>query len=158
MREQSVGLNLTANTLTTVYTVPVGYYAKWNLLYVFNGTGSTKTFTAYWHDSSENADIYVEDTLVPASAVNKVKKAVAKKSTPKQSTKKSTSTSTPKTSKLQSSSSSQNNTPELQSESKSSSLNIWPWLLGVAGIATIGYAIYEYRTEIQLFIKKLRRN
>ena len=40
---------------------------------------------------AENADIYVEDTLVPASAVNKVKKAVAKKSTPKQSTKKSTS-------------------------------------------------------------------
>ena len=59
MREQSVGLNLTANTLTTVYTVPVGYYAKWNLMYIFNGTGSTKTFTAYWHDSSANADIYV---------------------------------------------------------------------------------------------------
>ena len=59
MRQQSVGLNLTANTLTTVYTVPVGYYAKWNLMYVFNGSGSTKTFTAYWHDASANADIYV---------------------------------------------------------------------------------------------------
>ena len=59
MREQSVGLNVVANTLTTVYTVPSGYYAKWNLMYVFNGTGSTKTFTAYWHDSSANADIYV---------------------------------------------------------------------------------------------------
>ena len=59
MREQSVGLNVVANTLTTVYTVPSGYYAKWNLMYVFNGTGSTKSFTAYWHDSSANADIYV---------------------------------------------------------------------------------------------------
>lgn len=59
MREQSVGLNLVADTLTTVYTVPTGYYAKWNLMYVFNGTGSTKTFTAYWHDASANIDIYV---------------------------------------------------------------------------------------------------
>jgi hypothetical protein len=59
MRQQSVGLNLTANTLTTVYTVPVGYFAKWNLMYVFNGSGSTKTFTAYWHDASANTDIYV---------------------------------------------------------------------------------------------------
>ena len=91
-------------------------------------------------------------------APTKLSGASLKTSAEKQSTKKSTSASTPKTSKLQSSSSSQNNTPELQSESKSSSLNIWPWLLGVAGIATIGYAIYEYRTEIQLFFKKLRRH
>jgi len=59
MRQQSVGLNLTANTLTTVYTVPAGYFAKWNLMYVFNGTGSTKSFTAYWHDASANTDVYV---------------------------------------------------------------------------------------------------
>jgi len=59
MRPQSVGLNLTANTLTTVFTVPSGYYAKWNLMYVFNGTGSTKSFTAYWHDASAGADVYV---------------------------------------------------------------------------------------------------
>ena len=58
-REQSVGLNLVANTLTTVYTVPKGYYAKWNLMYVFNGTGSTKSITAYWTDSSTSTDIYV---------------------------------------------------------------------------------------------------
>ena len=59
MRPQSVGLNLTANTLTTVFTVPSGYYAKWNLMYVFNGTGSTKSFTAYWHDASAGTDVYV---------------------------------------------------------------------------------------------------
>lgn len=58
-REQSVGVNLSAGVLTTIYTVPKGYYAKWNLMYVFNGTGSTKTITAYWTDSSASADIYV---------------------------------------------------------------------------------------------------
>ena len=59
MRPQSVGLNLSAGVLTTVYTVPTGYYAKWNLMYIFNGTGSTKNFTVYWHDTSANADIYI---------------------------------------------------------------------------------------------------
>jgi hypothetical protein len=58
-RPVSVGLNLTANTLTTIYTVPTGYYAKWNLMYVFNGTGSTKHISAYWTDSSASTDIYV---------------------------------------------------------------------------------------------------
>jgi hypothetical protein len=58
-RPVTIGMNLTAGTLTTIYTVPVGYIAKWNLMYVFNGTGSTKTFTAYWHDASTSADIYV---------------------------------------------------------------------------------------------------
>lgn len=58
-RPVTVGLNLSAGVLTTVYTVPAGYYAKWNLMYVFNGSGSTKTFTAYWHDASASADIYV---------------------------------------------------------------------------------------------------
>ena len=58
-RPVTVGLNLSGGTLTTVYTVPTGYYAKWNLMYVFNGTGSTKTFTAYWHDASASTDVYV---------------------------------------------------------------------------------------------------
>ena len=58
-RPVSVGLNLTAATLTTVYTVPTGYYAKWSLMYVFNNSGSTKTCAAYWHDASASADIYV---------------------------------------------------------------------------------------------------
>ena len=58
-RPVTVGLNLTANTLTTVYTVPTGYYAKWNLMYLFNGTGSTKYCTVYWHDASAATDIYV---------------------------------------------------------------------------------------------------
>lgn len=63
-RPVTVGLNLTANTLTTVYTVPTGYYAKWNLMYVFNNTGSTKNLAAYWHDHSAGTDIYVMDSGV----------------------------------------------------------------------------------------------
>lgn len=59
MRSISVGKNLTANTLTTIYTVPTGYIAHWNLMYVFNNTGSTKTCAAYWTDASQSADIYV---------------------------------------------------------------------------------------------------
>lgn len=63
-RPVTVGLNLTANTLTTVYTVPTGYYAKWNLMYLFNNTGSTKNISVYWHDASASADIYVMDSGV----------------------------------------------------------------------------------------------
>jgi len=63
-RPVTVGLNLTANTLTTVYTVPTGYYAKWNLMYLFNNTGSTKNISVYWHDASASADIYVMDSSV----------------------------------------------------------------------------------------------
>lgn len=58
-RPVSVGLNLSAGVLTTVYTVPTGYWAKWNLMYVFNNTGSTKIIAAYWHDNSASTDIYV---------------------------------------------------------------------------------------------------
>ena len=67
-RPVSVGLNLTANTLTTVYTVPTGYYAKWNLMYLFNNTGSTKSITAYWTDHSASADIYVHNGTIAAGS------------------------------------------------------------------------------------------
>ena len=63
-RPVSVGMNLTADTLTTIYTVPRGYYAKWNLMYLFNNSGSTKSITAYWTDSSESEDIYVQNGTV----------------------------------------------------------------------------------------------
>ena len=67
-RPVSVGLNLTANTLTTVYTVPTGYYAKWNLMYLFNNSGSTKSITAYWTDHSASADIYVHNGTIAAGS------------------------------------------------------------------------------------------
>jgi len=52
MRPLSVGVNPTANTLTTVYTVPTGYYAKFTVMYVHNTGGSTKHITVQWYDSS----------------------------------------------------------------------------------------------------------
>ena len=67
-RPISVGLNLVANTATTVYTVPTGYYAKWNLMYLFNNSGSTKSITAYWHDSSASANIYVNNGTIASGS------------------------------------------------------------------------------------------
>lgn len=68
MRELSVGKNLTAATLTTVYTVPTGYYAKWNLMYLFNNSGSTKSIAVYWTDASESTDIYVHNGTIAAGS------------------------------------------------------------------------------------------
>lgn len=64
MREVSVGNNLTANVKTTVYTVPTGYYAKWNLCYVVNHTGNNKTIDAIWYDKSANTEIRVLDNYI----------------------------------------------------------------------------------------------
>ena len=52
MRPISVGINPTAGTTTTVYTVPTGYYALFNLLYVHNTGGGSKTLTVQWYDAS----------------------------------------------------------------------------------------------------------
>lgn len=59
MRSITAGNNLTAATPTVIYTVPTGYYAKWNLLYALNGTGSTKYLTVTWHDASAGIDINI---------------------------------------------------------------------------------------------------
>ena len=65
MRAISVGKNLTAATATTLYTVPTGYYALFNLLYAHNAGGATKHFTAQWYDSSSSTsfDILKEYSL-----------------------------------------------------------------------------------------------
>jgi hypothetical protein len=65
VRPVSVGISPTAATLTTVYTVPTGYYALFNLLYAHNASGSTKHFTAQWYDSSSSTsyDILKEYSL-----------------------------------------------------------------------------------------------
>ncbi len=55
MRAISVGANLTANTLTTLYTVPTGYYAKVVLLRAANASSSTKHITFDWTDTSASA-------------------------------------------------------------------------------------------------------
>lgn len=64
MREVSVGNNLTADVKTTVYTVPTGYYAKWNLCYVVNHTGNNKYVDAIWYDKSANTEIRVLDNYI----------------------------------------------------------------------------------------------
>ena len=68
MREISVGLNLSSGTATTVYTVPVGYYARWTLMYLFNNSGSTKSISVYWRDSSASANIYVHNGTIAAGS------------------------------------------------------------------------------------------
>jgi hypothetical protein len=52
VRPVSVGVNPTAATLTTVYTVPTGYYAKFTVMYIHNTGGSTKHITVQWYDAS----------------------------------------------------------------------------------------------------------
>ena len=52
MREYSVGATPTAGSTTTLYTVPTGYRALWNLSYMHNTSGSTKHLTLTWYDSS----------------------------------------------------------------------------------------------------------
>lgn len=53
MREISIGKTVVGDgSTTTVYTIPTGYYAKWNLAYLFNATGNTKTVTMSWYDAS----------------------------------------------------------------------------------------------------------
>ena len=59
MKAVSTGLNLTAETLTTVFTVPTGYYAKCTLLHATNGTASNKHITFNWYDSSISTSIPV---------------------------------------------------------------------------------------------------
>lgn len=59
MREVSVGTNLVATVKTTVYTVPKGYYAKWNLCYIVNNTGNNKSVSAWWYDASEDEEFAV---------------------------------------------------------------------------------------------------
>ena len=52
MRPVSVGVSPTAAVLTTVFTVPTGYYAKFTVMYVHNTGGSTKHITVAWNDAS----------------------------------------------------------------------------------------------------------
>ena len=52
MRPISVGVSPTAAVLTTVYTVPTGYYAKFTVMYIHNTGGSTKHITVQWNDAS----------------------------------------------------------------------------------------------------------
>lgn len=52
MRPLSVPVSPTANVLTTVYTVPKGYYAQMSLIYIHNGGAGNKHITFSWTDTS----------------------------------------------------------------------------------------------------------
>ena len=52
MRALSVAANLTANTLTSVFTCPIGYYAKIVLIRAVNKTASNKYISLDWTDTS----------------------------------------------------------------------------------------------------------
>ena len=64
MRPVSVGTILTPEVKTTVFTVPTGYYAMWNLAYVVNKTGNNKYVDVIWYDASTNTEIHVLDNYV----------------------------------------------------------------------------------------------
>jgi hypothetical protein len=61
MREYSVGATPTAGTTSTLYTVPTGYRALWNLSYMHNTSGSTKSLTLSWYDASANTTYNILD-------------------------------------------------------------------------------------------------
>lgn len=95
-----------------------------------------------------NSAMYVDTD--PSATVASIKKATTKKSAKK------ASSSKPKTSKVKSSLASSAGSPSLEaSESQGQSSPWWSWLLVGLGAVTIGYGIYEYRTEIHFFFKKL---
>jgi uncharacterized membrane protein len=66
MRELTVGLNLTAGSANTIYTVPKGCKAIATLLFIANGGGTTKSVTAGWHDVSAGDTI----TIAGSSSLN----------------------------------------------------------------------------------------
>ena len=57
MRALSVGINPTAAVDTTVYTCPIGYYARFTVMYIHNTGGSTKHITVQWFDSSASTTL-----------------------------------------------------------------------------------------------------
>jgi UDP-3-O-[3-hydroxymyristoyl] glucosamine N-acyltransferase len=46
--KHSVGITLPAGTATTVFTVPKGYVAEVDMLFISNHSGNNKTVTAVW--------------------------------------------------------------------------------------------------------------
>jgi hypothetical protein len=59
VRPISVGKNLTANTATTLYTVPTGYYGKCVLIHASNNGSSNKHISFTWYDASASTSILI---------------------------------------------------------------------------------------------------
>lgn len=102
-----------------------------------------------------NSSIYIEPIISPTSAVKSVKKAVAKKVAAKAPAKATTAKATKAKASASAGAKNSDATGIDSQQAQSQGSKWWSWLLVSLGIATIGYGIYEYRTEIILFIKKL---
>lgn len=60
--KHSVGITLPAATTTTVFTVPNGYVAEVDMLFISNHSGNNKTVSAYWqHAHDPSHQIYIID-------------------------------------------------------------------------------------------------
>jgi hypothetical protein len=59
MRSHSVGKNLTANTLTTLFTVPTRNMAITHDILMTNRGAGNKHISIYWYDKSTNTSIEV---------------------------------------------------------------------------------------------------
>jgi hypothetical protein len=59
MRPHSVGKNLTANTLTTLFTVPTRNMAITHDILMTNRGAGNKHISIYWYDKSTNTSIEV---------------------------------------------------------------------------------------------------
>ena len=69
-RKVSVGKHLVGGTTYTMYTVPTGYRASWNLLYMINNTASSKAFTVSWMDAEDNLICHVFQSYPISSKTN----------------------------------------------------------------------------------------
>ena len=67
MRPISIGKNLTAGVETVVYTVPKGYTAVWDLMYLHNSGGNTKTISVDWYDITTTTHVAVLENYGLAS-------------------------------------------------------------------------------------------
>ncbi len=103
-----------------------------------------------------NATVFVEpEDFSPAGVVTKVKQTAIKKPVAqKASTAKSAKQKVSKVAASKTGTGS-NSKVNGQIQDQTSGGNWWTWLLIALGVGTIGYGIYEYRSEIQLFFKKL---
>jgi hypothetical protein len=59
MRPHSIGKNLTANTLTTLFTVPTRNIATARDILMTNRGAGNKHISIYWYDKSTNTSIEV---------------------------------------------------------------------------------------------------
>ena len=66
--KHTIGKNLTAGTANTMFTVPPGYKAAVELLFISNLDANNKTVSAFWrHINGGTTDIDIIDTYPMAS-------------------------------------------------------------------------------------------